>query len=215
MKRPRVLVTGFGPFPGVRVNPSAALARRLARSGRLKRAGVDIAAAEFRTAYDDVDVSLPPLLKRADIVLMLGVAARRKWLSVEQRGVNHASRTAPDAGGNAAPPSPRGAHIRTSRAPLAVCLAALRKARLPARRSIDAGRYLCNASYYQGLARAPAAATVLFVHVPMPAPSAGTQRRRGNRSMPDLDAMERGLSDIVLTLMRAARLALSSRAREG
>jgi pyroglutamyl-peptidase len=206
MKNPQVLVTGFGPFPGVRVNPSAALAWRLARSPRLKRVGIDIAGAEFRTAYDDVGASLPPLLERADIVLMLGVAARRKWLSVEQRGVNHGSCTAPDVGGKAAALSWRGAHIRTSRAPLASCLAALRKARLPARRSIDAGRYLCNASYYQGLTQARVGTTVLFVHVPMPSPPAGTRRRRGRRRpMPDLTAMERGLSDIVLTLVRAAR----------
>jgi pyroglutamyl-peptidase len=205
MKSPRVLVTGFGSFPGVRVNPSAELARRLARSRRLKRAGIDIVAAEFRTAYNDVDASLPPLLERADIVLMLGVAVRRKWLSVEQRGVNHASSTAPDVGGNAAPPSSRGAHVRRSRAPLATCLAALRKAHLPARHSIDAGRYLCNASYYQGLTQAPRGATVLFVHVPMPAPPAGTRRRRGRRGMPGLAAMERGLSDIVFALVRAAR----------
>jgi pyroglutamyl-peptidase len=205
MKSPRVLVTGFGPFPGVRVNPSAELARRLARSPRLKRAGIDIAAAEFQTAYADVDASLPPLLERADIVLMLGVAARRKWLSVEQRGVNHANRTAPDAGGKAAPLSSRGAHVQLSRAPLSACLAALRKARLPARHSIDAGRYLCNAGYYQGLTQAPAGTTVLFVHVPLPAPPAGTRRRRGDRAMPDLAAMERGLSDIVLTLVRTAR----------
>ncbi len=204
MRKPRVLVTGFGPFPGVRVNPSAALAWRLARSRRLQRAGIDIAAAELRTAYADMDAALPPLIKRADIVLMLGVAARRKWLSVEQRGVNHASRTAPDAGGKSAPLSSRGAHVRTSRAPLAACLAALRSARLPARRSIDAGRYLCNASYYRGLAQARAGATVLFVHVPMPAPAAGTRRRRGP-PMPDLDAMERGLGDVVMALVRTVR----------
>ena len=205
MRKPRVLVTGFGPFPGVRVNPAAALARRLAQSRRLARAGIDIAAAELRTAYADVEARLPPLLGGADIVLMLGVAGRRQWLSVEQRGVNHASRTAPDAGGRAAPLSSRGAHVRTSRAPLATCLAALRKARLPARHSIDAGRYLCNASYYRGLAQAPSGTTVLFVHVPMPAPAAGTRRRRGGRPMPALDAMERGLADVVLTLVRADR----------
>jgi pyroglutamyl-peptidase len=75
-----------------------------------------------------------------------------------------------------------------------------------ARRSIDAGRYLCNASYYQGLTQARVGTTVLFVHVPMPSPPAGTRRRRGRRRpMPDLTAMERGLSDIVLTLVRAAR----------
>jgi pyrrolidone-carboxylate peptidase len=48
----RVLITGFGPFPGAPFNPSAALAKALARRRRPAFAGIERAVqllSELRT----------------------------------------------------------------------------------------------------------------------------------------------------------------------
>lgn len=211
----RVLVTGFGPFPGMRVNPSAELARRLARSQRLVRHGVDVTAEILDTRYAVLKGRLPTLLAgaRPDIVLMLGVAGRSPDLRVEARGVHLRNMTTPDAGGAAASELTAGLPfvIRT-RAPLASCVVALATARLPVRRSIDAGRYLCNAGYYEALSLARDEALVLFVHVPKPAPAAGTMpgaRRHPRR--PTLAAMESGLVELLLRVARSWRADRSGR----
>ena len=58
----RVLITGFGPFPGAPFNPSAALAKALARRRRPALAGIDRVVHVFATTYASVDRDLPKLL---------------------------------------------------------------------------------------------------------------------------------------------------------
>src|SRR5215469_14037132 len=58
----RVLITGFGPFPGAPFNPSAALAKALARRRRPAFADLDRATHIFATTYASVDRDLPKLL---------------------------------------------------------------------------------------------------------------------------------------------------------
>jgi len=85
----RVLITGFGPFPGAPLNPSATLAKALARRRRPAFAALDRAVHIFETTYGSVDRELPKLLaQKPDIVLMFGVAGRRRQLCVETRARN-------------------------------------------------------------------------------------------------------------------------------
>ena len=58
----RVLVTGFGPFPGAPFNPSALLVKALARRRRPALAGIERSRHVFATAYAAVDRDLPKLL---------------------------------------------------------------------------------------------------------------------------------------------------------
>lgn len=83
----RVLITGFGPFPGAPSNPSATLARSLARSRRLP--GVRLSALTLPTEWQAAE-EFPALLAQEapDIVLMIGLAARRRALCVEISGRN-------------------------------------------------------------------------------------------------------------------------------
>ena len=60
----RVVIAGFGPFPGAPSNPSDHLATALARRRRPALAGVEITSHVFATAYDAVDRDLPKLLAR-------------------------------------------------------------------------------------------------------------------------------------------------------
>src|ERR1700731_4705599 len=57
----RVLITGFGPFPGAPFNPSAALAKALAHRRRPALAGIERVTHVFATTYASVDRDLPKL----------------------------------------------------------------------------------------------------------------------------------------------------------
>ena len=171
-----LLVTGFGPVPGMPRNPSAALAGAVGRVLRRSNA-VDPKVLVLRTADAAIPGTLQPALaERPVAVLMLGVASRARRIQVEVGARNRASRLYPDACGRAAARldlDPGGPPARRSSVP-AQALAVLRRHGLDARPSNDAGRYLCNASYYAALA---ADCPVLFVHIP-PVPRTSRPRRR-------------------------------------
>lgn len=164
----RILVTAFGPFPGVPVNPSARLARALARTRRPALAGIDLAVEILPTRWDAL-----PLLARAldhhrpDGVLLLGVAPRRRALCVETRAVNMAE-DRPDAARRHPPArriDPAAPPVLRATAHVPPLLAAAGAAFAPVRPSWDAGRYLCNASYFAALAHTKGI-PVVFVHIP-------------------------------------------------
>lgn len=163
-----LLITGFGPFPGVPRNPSATLARRIGVLARPKVGGTPVRVLILRTTYAAIPAMLEPALAEApSAILMLGVAARARRVRVEIQGRNRTSRLFPDASGRIAarltlePDGP--AARRSPAAPFA--LASLRRSGIAAIPSRDAGRYLCNATYFRALREGP---TTLFVHIPLP-----------------------------------------------
>ena len=164
----RLLVTGFGPFPGMKSNPSARLARLLASDLRLKRQGVQVTTHLFATTYAAADREAPHLAsERYDAVLLLGVAARRKALSVERFARNRLARF-PDAAGRRPERrviAPDGLLAIAGRAPIARLVAAGRGQGVRIAPSMSAGTYLCNYVYWRMLTAAPHTPCV-FVHVP-------------------------------------------------
>lgn len=84
-KRLCVLLTGFGPFPGARFNPSGPLAHGLARIRRPAFADVRLIGHVFATRYRAVDDELPALVVRhkPDAVLMFGLATRARHVRIE------------------------------------------------------------------------------------------------------------------------------------
>lgn len=169
--RYRLLVTGFGAFPGARTNPTIAILEQLKRSrARLARLGIDLHSAVVPVVYAEIAGTLQAAVdeSRPDGVLHLGLASRRKALCVETRAINRAGPLHPDASGR----RPAG-QILAAGAPLSLpasypvhqILAAIRRGGLAARRSIDAGDYVCNATLYRSLL-AGTAPQVGFLHVP-------------------------------------------------
>ncbi|MEA1833974.1 peptidase C15 [Methylobacterium durans] len=199
----RLLVTGFGPFPGMARNPSAALARRLGAMPALRLAlGGSPRVLVLRTAYDAIPEILEPALAEAPAaVLMFGVSGRARRMRIEVRARNRASRLFPDATGRRAARlalDPAGPSERTSpAAPAAVAI--LRRHGVPVAASRDAGRYLCNASYFRALAEP---CPVLFVHIP---PGPRTRRPRGARPALDPQRTGRALAAVARMLTRRAR----------
>jgi pyroglutamyl-peptidase len=167
-----ILLVGFGRFPGVPRNPSVILVKRLAKRRRPALASVIRTTHIFATAYAAVDNELPKLLaSKPDIVLMFGLAARRRHLCIETQARNARSILFPDvrgyrpARGVIALGEPA---ARRGTAPFARLLAAARASRMPARLSRDAGGYVCNYSYWRALALAGQKhrPLVQFIHIP-------------------------------------------------
>ncbi|NEU13189.1 peptidase C15 [Methylobacterium sp. BTF04] len=199
-----VLITGFGPFPGVPVNPSAMLARRLGASPRLRTlTGGQVRVRILTTAYRAIADELTPALAEGPAaVLMIGVAGRAKRVRVEVRARNRVSRLFPDASGRIATGLTLDADGPDERrAPVAAkALAALCRNGVAAIRSQDAGRYLCNASYYWALAEG---VPVLFLHIP-PVPRKARPGRPKRR--PGGAALEAGCVALIGQLLRHGRL---------
>lgn len=202
---PRLLITGFGPFPGIPENPSEVAARNIARSPRWRLLGVDVEALALATTYAAVDAELRPALadRRPDALLMIGVAGRAREVRVETRGLNRASILLPDA--RKARPAKLvlgpGPHARPTRTRPARQVVTLRRRGFKARLSINAGAYLCNASYFAALEQT---IPVIFIHIPKPGRAVRTRpgAKRGpswHRRLAD------ALTEVGLDLVRQTR----------
>jgi pyroglutamyl-peptidase len=170
----KILVTGFGPFPGAPFNPTGRLAEKLAQSRRLAMAGVRLSSHVFRTSYEAVDRELPDLMTRTkpDVLLMFGLASRTRHIRVETRARNSASQAIPDAAGHtpcSSTISLGAAAALPMRVPAQRLVKAAQVAGATAAPSRDAGRYLCNYLCWraaEAAARPDGPALVAFVHVP-------------------------------------------------
>lgn len=165
----KLLVTGFGPFPGVRHNPSGQIALAIGRSARLKRQGVRIAAHELIVTY----AALPDLVElidreKPDAILMFGIAARTKQPRLERRGENRTRPLSVDASGTR--PKSRKLDetaplIRNVRVALEPLRLVIQQQGFKPTLSNNAGAYLCNAVLFTALGEKPDAPCI-FVHVP-------------------------------------------------
>jgi pyroglutamyl-peptidase len=171
MARPRVLLTGFGPFPGVADNPSAWLAETLAERPP-RDLDAELHARVLPTAWQAAQ-SMPRLCQQLQPLVMIhfGVSPRAKTFRIERSAHNRAARRA-DAHG-VLPSAPaiqaEGADRFDTELPAAALAAHLRACGIAAASSRDAGSYLCNCLYYHSLdwaRRQPDPRLVLFVHIP-------------------------------------------------
>lgn len=177
--KPRLLITGFGPFPGQPENPSADLVRALKRDKVLARE-FNIRCAVLKTEYD---AGLKRLDKeiadfKPDIVVCFGVAAGEKGFRLETTARNRSSTKLPDAAGVC----PGHARIinggrRTYKAtlPFKKAVKTLRSKGIKARLSDDAGSYLCNYVFYHLMAGNDVKGG--FVHIPVPSRKTLTKPR--------------------------------------
>jgi len=203
----RVLVTGFGKFPGVRTNPTAVLIHALGRHRtRLARLGIDLELATLPVRYAGVARKLEELDEtlKPDAILHFGLAARRKFFSIETRALNRLSLVHRDAlrarAGRLAiiPGAPYAARATF---PCRQIEAAFRREDLRGRLSIEAGDYVCNETLYLSLARSHAR-VIGFIHVP--------QLARANRPK----KASRGRRPSVGDIIRAAIIAILAVARK-
>jgi pyroglutamyl-peptidase len=177
----RILVTGFGPFPGAPSNPTMAIVWHLLRSRHQRFAGVELLGRFLPTEWG----MLPGFARtirqcQPDAILMFGLAGRRRKITPEARAVNHASLLRTDANGRN--PAVRqlthdGPQFRKSTINPVLLTARMRAAGLPAKVSRDAGDYLCNALLWTAL---ESGVPAIFVHVPRPR---RMMRRKGSQKL--------------------------------
>ncbi len=167
--RKSLLIAGFGTFPGQAANPAQILTEDLRRrKNAFALAGIDLHVAVLPVEFEALSPRLCRLFAETgpDAVLLLGVAARRKRLSVETLARNRVSLLRPDAAKQFAwsrsivHGAPEFLHS-PCRAARLVALA--RKSGVPAAVSRHAGDYLCNESLYLSLLMDRRAC---FVHLP-------------------------------------------------
>ena len=205
---PVILLSGFGPFPGAPFNPTGPLVEWLARMRRPGPADVNIVAHVFPTSYAAVDRELPKLIAKhkPDALLMFGLAPRAKAIRVETRARN-AVALLPDASGAARTMkiAPGGQSAIALPAPVVRLLAAARAAHVPAVRSHDAGRYLCNylcwrATEVAAINGGPRVAA--FIHIP---PVRRKARPRRGKPRLSADDLARAGARLVMVIAAAAR----------
>jgi pyroglutamyl-peptidase len=213
MARLKVLVAGFGPFPGAAKNPSGQLALAVAHSKRAASNGAKIIGAVIPTIYREVFSTLSDVLEaeKPDIVLMFGLAGLTPLMRIETRAANVASNIHPDAAGekpvkhSLAAGSPQ---FLRARAPVQHLLAAARGTGAKAKLSANAGRYICNAAFFQVLDIARKTDTpklVAFVHIPWPRERRPRKPRMRKNLPPSAKTLNRAGEEILLALIAAAR----------
>jgi pyroglutamyl-peptidase len=200
-----ILLTGFEPFGGERINPSWEVASRLsgARFGGAEVASVRLPVACKRAARR-VARAIEEFKPVA--VLGLGQAGGRPALSLEKVAINCADERASretDGGVKSVPVVPGGPDAYFARLPLAEILRVLKRRNLPAALSLSAGVYSCNAVMYAELhalrrrPRVPAG----FIHLPYGAEQAVRHRAAASMS---LDLMTAGIEAALSVIAKRA-----------
>lgn len=168
-----ILITGFGPFPGMPINVSAQIAERLCNAARERWQQHHFEVRELPTEWIAGPETLQKLWDelRPDIALHFGVSSQAQGLQLETKAHNNC-RMDPDAAGALPLSAIRiagGGDVRVTPLAFDAIMRRLQVLRIPSCISDDAGAYLCNAILYDSIARASASrpeALTGFVHIP-------------------------------------------------
>ena len=212
----RVLITGFGPFPGAPFNPTMPLVGRLTQLRRPALHEVELTGHIFHVTYQTVDRELPELIERLrpQALLMFGLADRTAYLRVETRARNAVTTLLPDADGGVARQGSivDGAEALPFGPHTANLLRAAGATGIDARLSRDAGSYLCNYLGWRAIeaSRRPEGPLAAFIHVPLVARNGASRRGASGITLNQLiNAGEAMLIEIVKLTRQAMRHARS------
>jgi pyroglutamyl-peptidase len=210
----RILITGFGPFPGAPCNPTEPLVNRLVRLRRPAFSDLEFSGHIFPVTYKAVDRELPDLLarRRPHALLMFGLASRTAHVRIETRARNAVTMLWPDADharvrkGSIA----GGADAVTFGPHTAKLLRAADSTGIDARASRDAGSYLCNYLSWRAIEAADSDSGPLlaaFVHIP-PLARGGAAQRKGATHRTTLDELVDAGEAMLLEMARLTRQAM-------
>src|ERR1700676_2885971 len=211
----RILITGFGPFPGAPFNPTMPLVKRLTQLRRPAFGDVDLIGHIFHVTYATVDRELPALIaqRRPHALLMFGLADRTAHVRVETRARNAVTTLFPDADRTRARKGSivSGANAMMFGPHTAKLLRAAVGTGIDARASRDAGSYLCNYLSWRSIEAVISGdgpRLAAFVHVPLLARGGTSQRKEAAHriTLEDLvDAGEAMLLEMVNLTRQAVR----------
>lgn len=145
----KVLITGFNPFGGEKINPSFEAVRKLEST----IAGAEIVKLEIPTVFNKSIVELEKAIikENPDIVICVGQAGGRFDLTIERISINLDDARIPDNEGNQ--PIDKavfegGENAYFSNLPIKAMVEEIRKGGIPASLSNSAGTFVCNHLMY-------------------------------------------------------------------
>lgn len=200
---PKILVTGFDPFGGERINPALECVRHVPDTISC----AEVMKLEVPTSFSRSAAVLEEAMRRErpDHVLCVGQAGGRAAISVERVAINLVDARIPDNDGA----QPHDEAIREDGAPAyfatlptKAMVRAMNEHGIPATLSYTAGTFVCNWLMYQALYLAEQlgqGTRAGFVHVPY-APEQGVGKAEGTPTMAVSDmtrALELGIGAIV------------------
>ncbi|GAA1655707.1 pyroglutamyl-peptidase I [Kribbella alba] len=200
MISPKVLLTGFTPFGGDKINPSWLAVRQVAEARPTEVRAVEIPTV-FATAISDLEAAIRG--HRPEVVICVGLANGRPAITPERVAININDADLEDNAGEQpidVPIVPGGPAAYFTNLPLKDSVAAMRAAGLPAKVSDTAGTFVCNnifyglmhliATKYPGLRGG-------FIHVP----HAPEQVPDGNGPSLSIEQIAQGVSIMVDTCL--------------
>ncbi len=164
----RLLLTGFGPFPGAPENPTTPIVQSLAAR---PLDGAELVTRILPVTWHEAEARIAALIEEVqpDAILHLGLATKRNTIGVETRARNECTRLHPDAENMrraSGTIDPQGPGLRHARVDAARLVDVLRGSGLEAEISDDAGDYICNHTLYLSLGSS--VPSVGFIHLPYP-----------------------------------------------
>jgi pyroglutamyl-peptidase len=200
-----ILVTGFAPFGGERINPSWEVARAL--DGEIIE-GLTVKAIRtpVNCAQAAARVSSAVVRLRPRAFLGLGQAGGRAAISLERVAINlfqNRNGGKLDTRDDARVLVNGGPDAYLARLPFGAILKTLRRRRIPAAISLSAGAYACNATMYAALhaLRRRPGAPAGFIHLPYDAAQAARHPESPSMS---LEVMERAVRLSIAIIAGAA-----------
>jgi pyroglutamyl-peptidase len=175
----RVVLTGFVPFPGVEINPAQLVVERVSakvKDGSFQmRSAFELTAEVLPTAFQSAGVRIRELIRDIDpdIVISLGVAARRDAICLERFALNVNDAPKPDNDGvlaNGEPIVVNGPDAYRSTLPIESLHKAIQECNIPVKFSNHAGAYVCNHVFYSArdeIEQSGSNAKCGFIHIPM------------------------------------------------
>jgi pyroglutamyl-peptidase len=210
----RILITGFGPFPGAPCNPTQPLVARLLRLRRPALDDVELASHIFPVTYAAVDRELPQLLikYRPQALLMFGLADRTSHVRIETRARNAITMLWPDADQTTVRKGSIAGHADALMfgPHTAKLLRAADGSGIDARSSRDAGSYLCNYLSWRAIEATrgdDGPRLAAFVHVPLIARD-GAPQRKGKTHRITLEELVDAGEAMLLEMVKLTRAAV-------
>lgn len=166
----KILVTGFDPFGGEKVNPALEAVKSLPSVIH----GAEIRWVEIPTVfYQSAEVLEAEIVRyQPDVVLCVGQAGGRASLTPERVAINQDDARIPDNQGNQPIDTPirlDGEAAYFSTLPIKAMVQAIKEVGLPATVSNTAGTFVCNHLMYQALYLADKKFSHMragFMHIP-------------------------------------------------
>lgn len=166
----KVLVTGFDPFGGEKINPALEVIKQL----RNNIGGAEIVKMEIPTVFgksiDAVAKAIDEI--KPDFILSIGQAGGAFAITVERVAINENDARIPDNEGNQpidTPIDPEGENAYFATIPIKAIVQSIKEKQIPAQVSNSAGTFVCNHLMYGVLnyiARNKLNIKAGFMHIP-------------------------------------------------